>query len=262
MGNAQIMVLLICSVAFFASLLTFVSGFGLGTILLPVFGLFFPINQSIALTGVVHLLNNLFKTGLIGKSMDRTTVLWFGIPSVIGGIGGAFLLSFLSELPPIFTWTLAGKTMEISLLKLFIGFALALFAIVELLPSLKNYQFSAKHLTVGGLLSGFMGGLSGMQGALRSAFLLKNGLTKEQFIATGIVIACLVDLTRLPIYYSRFMDSQLSDNAGLLISATLSAFAGAWLGNRLLKKITLRVVQLATAGFILIISGLLIAGVL
>jgi acyl-CoA reductase-like NAD-dependent aldehyde dehydrogenase len=42
------------------------------------------------------------------------------------------------------------------------------------------------YLPVGGLLSGFFGGLSGHQGALRSVFLLRAGLTKESFIATGV----------------------------------------------------------------------------
>ena len=54
-------IILICLAAFLASLLTFFSGFGLGTILMPVFALFFPLEMAIALTGVVHLLNNLFK---------------------------------------------------------------------------------------------------------------------------------------------------------------------------------------------------------
>ena len=33
--------------------------------------------------------------------------------------------------------------------------------------------------------SGFFGGLSGMQGALRSAFLARAGLSKEAFVASG-----------------------------------------------------------------------------
>ena len=47
----------------------------------------------------------------------------------------------------------------------------------------------AAFLAAGGLLSGFLGGLSGHQGALRSAFLIKCGLSKEVFIASGVVIA-------------------------------------------------------------------------
>ena len=39
--------LVICIVAFMASGLTFFSGFGLGTLLLPAFALFFPLEQAI-----------------------------------------------------------------------------------------------------------------------------------------------------------------------------------------------------------------------
>ena len=51
--------LIIAIVACGASLLTFFSGFGLGTILTPVFIFFFPLDVAIALTGIVHFLNNL-----------------------------------------------------------------------------------------------------------------------------------------------------------------------------------------------------------
>jgi len=37
------------------------SGFGLGTLLLPVFALFFPLPVAIAATALVHLANNFFK---------------------------------------------------------------------------------------------------------------------------------------------------------------------------------------------------------
>ena len=52
-------------VAFLTAILTFFSGFGLGTILMPVFAIFFPVDIAIALTGVVHFSNNLFKLSLI-----------------------------------------------------------------------------------------------------------------------------------------------------------------------------------------------------
>ena len=44
--------LLVCLVALIASGLTLVSGFGLGTLLLPAFALFFPIEIAISATAV------------------------------------------------------------------------------------------------------------------------------------------------------------------------------------------------------------------
>ena len=74
----------ICLAAFFTAVLTFFSGFGLGTILTPVFAIFFPIDIAIALTGVVHFSNNLFKIALVGKNTDKGVLLRFGIPAILG----------------------------------------------------------------------------------------------------------------------------------------------------------------------------------
>jgi len=96
---------------------------------------------------------------------------------------------------------------------------------VEVIPSLKNYKVDNNKLFVGGAVSGFFGGLSGHQGALRSIFLVRSGLSKEGFIAMGIIIACLVDLTRLPVYFSNQGKVLLLDNLGILTVATLAALS-------------------------------------
>lgn len=109
-------------------------------------------------------------------------------------------------------------------------------------------------MILGGVLSGFFGGLAGIQGAFRSAFLIKSGLSKEAFIATGVIIASLVDITRLSVYASRFTASGLSENVILLVSATAAAILGALSGKMLLKKVTFRAVQLLVAIMLIFIS--------
>ncbi|MBA3971108.1 MAG: sulfite exporter TauE/SafE family protein, partial [Bacteroidetes bacterium] len=94
----------ICLVAFIGSGLTFFSGFGLGTLLLPVFGIFFPIELAIALTAIVHFLNNLFKLALVGNKAHKQTLLSFGIPSVVAAFAGAYALRYLSNLEPLFEY--------------------------------------------------------------------------------------------------------------------------------------------------------------
>ncbi len=61
--------------AFGVSLLTLFSGFGLGTLLMPVFALFFPVEVAVASTAVVHAANNLFKVGLLGRSAPRDILI-------------------------------------------------------------------------------------------------------------------------------------------------------------------------------------------
>lgn len=240
--------------ALIASLLTFFSGFGLGTILLPVLALFFPIDIAIALTGVVHLLNNLFKLVLVGSFANIKIVLKFGLPAIFAAFAGAEILLLLTNIEPLYSFSIDKHFFFITPVKLIIAILMILFSIFELLPKFKKMQFKQNKLFIGGLLSGFFGGLSGHQGALRSAFLIKLGLRKESFIATGVVIACMIDFTRLSVYFNRFVGSGMSDNLYLLISATLSAFIGAYLGNKLLKKITINFMQTFVAVMIMIIA--------
>lgn len=254
--------IIICLVAFLGSGLTLFSGFGLGTLLLPVFGIFFPIELSIALTAIVHFLNNLFKLTLVGKKADKHTILYFGIPSIIAAFIGAYILHLLSNMHPVFEYDLFDKHFLILPIKLIIAIILLFFSCFEIIPSLTNLQFDKKYLPLGGLLSGFFGGLSGNQGALRSAFLVRSGLSKEAFIASGIVIACLVDISRLSIYSKQIFYNPHPFNYTLIVSATLAAFAGAFIGNKLLKKVTIKTVQILVAILLFIFSILLGLGII
>ncbi len=255
-------IVIICLAAFLTAILTFFSGFGLGTILAPVFAIFFPIDIAIALTGVVHFSNNLFKIALIGRNTDKAVLLRFGIPAILASFAGAWLLLKITVLPTIVEYELWGKTFEITAVKLIIALLLIIFSILEISPSFQKVQFGKDKLVLGGILSGFFGGLSGIQGAIRSAFLIKSGLSKEAYIATGVVIACLVDFTRLSVYASRFTTANLHENMTLLISATLAGIAGAYFGKKLLKKVTLHSIQLVVAVMLILISIALGLGII
>ena len=246
--------IIICTTAIIVSGLTLFSGFGLGTILAPVFAIFFPIDIAIALTGVVHFSNNLFKIALVGKNTDKAVLLRFGIPAILASFAGAWLLLKITVLPTFLQYELWGRSFEVTPVKLIISLLLIVFSILEISPTFQKVQFGKDKLVWGGILSGFFGGLSGIQGAIRSAFLIKSGLSKEAYIATGVVIACLVDFTRLSVYASRFTSANLHENLTLLISATLAAIVGAYFGKRLLKKVTLRSIQLIVAVMLFLIS--------
>jgi uncharacterized membrane protein YfcA len=254
-------ILLVGLVALLASLLTFYSGFGLGTLLTPVFLLFLPIDLAILSTAIVHLLNNVFKAGLMHRFLSRRVLLWFGIPAFLAAFGGAAVLGELSGLDVVRNTDFMGYSLEVNPLKQIIGSLILLFALWELLPQFSIRAKSGGTLAVGGVLSGFLGGLSGHQGALRSAFLIKLGLSKEQFIATGIFIAILVDMGRIPTYFAYEMD-KIGLNIALISTALLSAFAGALLGRKFLTKMKLIWIQLLVGGFMGVIGILLILGFL
>jgi uncharacterized protein len=243
-------------VALAASGLTLFSGFGLGTLLLPTFALFFHIDTAVAMTAVVHLLNNVFKLMLLGRHANRGVILRFGLPAIVAALAGARLLVTLSALPPLATHRLG----EITWVKLVIGILMIVFAYLELKSGPGGRGFNRRYLPLGGLVSGFFGGLSGHQGAMRSAFLIRAGLSKEAFIATGVVIACLIDVSRLSVYAAHFNRAGLRDNAALLTAATVAAFAGAFAGNRLLRKATFKAVQTVVSVMLVVIGAALAVG--
>ena len=254
--------LVIALVALFASTLTFFSGFGLGTLLLPAFALFFPVETAVALTGVVHLLNNLFKMTLIGRSADWGVVFRFGIPAIIAAIFGAWLLLQVASDQVWHTYYIGNRECTITPVKVVIAFLMMGFAIFEAIPYFKKLEFSRNKLPLGGALSGFFGGLSGHQGALRSAFLIKCGLSKEVFIATGVMIASAIDISRISVYFTRFSDIRMEENMSLLGVAILSAFVGAVLGKKLLTKITIDLVHNVVIVMIVILGILMGLGII
>ena len=247
-------ILIISIIAFIVAILTFFSGFGLGTILTPVMMIFFPVEVAIALAGIVHFSNNVFKLFLVGKKFDKEVLLRFGIPAVVFAFIGAMLLVKIPNVQPIYSYELFEKTFEIFLMKMIVAIFMLFFAIIDLIPYFNNLQFDKKKLPIGGALSGFFGGLTGAQGALRSAFLIRANLSKEAFVGTTVVISTFVDFTRLGVYSSRILSLDLKENMPMLICATLSAMTGAFIGNKLLKKVTLKFLQISVATLLIVIS--------
>lgn len=249
--------------ALFVSGLTLFSGFGLGTVLMPVFALFFPLPLAIAATAVVHFANNIFKFGLIAKQADWRVVARFSVPAAIAALVGASLINLFDKMPVIASYTVGGSTFEITMIKAVIGTLIVVFALLELSPRFQALAFPPSWLPLGGALSGFFGGLSGNQGALRSAFLLKSGLSKEAFVATGVVSAVIVDAARLVVYGASFMTSSFAQSQELLAPVavgTICAFIGAFIGKRMLQKVTLRTVQVVVALAMLLIGTGLVTG--
>ena len=72
--------LLVAVASLLVAALTLFSGFGLGSLLMPVFALFFPVEVAVGATAVVHFANNLFKLALVGRWADAKVVLSSSCP--------------------------------------------------------------------------------------------------------------------------------------------------------------------------------------
>ena len=252
--------IIVIVVALVGACLSFFSGFGLGTMLLPAFMLFFPPPVAVAATAVVHMLNNIFKLFLVGKHADWGIVKSFGLLSMVGALLGAWLLWQLESDGTLFSYFLFDHKFEMSWIKVVMAFLIIVFSLLEINKRWQSRPISKKYLPLGGLASGFFGGLSGHQGALRSAFLMKAGMTKEAFMGSRVVIACMVDMTRITVYAAAIGAGWHSIHPTLLVVATLAAFSGAYIGNRLVKSTEMPVLNKIITICLLVFAVLLGAG--
>ncbi|VAX41501.1 Protein of unknown function DUF81, partial [hydrothermal vent metagenome] len=151
-------------VALVAAGLTLFSGFGLGTLLLPAFAAFFPPEIAIGATAIVHFANNCFKLVLIGRNADWRVVVRFGLPAILAAVVGALLLGQLASVhTPLVSYELAGRVGAVTPIGLVVGVLIVCFAAIELHPKIKRLEINPRYLPIGGVLSGFFGGLSGHQ---------------------------------------------------------------------------------------------------
>jgi hypothetical protein len=268
----------IFAIALGASALTFFSGFGLGTLLLPAFAIFLPAPQAVGATALVHLANNVVKFTLMARHADRAVLARFAPWAVPASFAGAVVLALIARSDEIASFTLGPRACRVTLVGVVIGTLMIAFALWELLPKTSRATFDKRWLPLGGLLSGFFGGLSGHQGALRSAFLVRSDLSKEAFIGTGVTIAVVIDLARLAVYalvasgvgerWLGAVASRASVTPGnnntlwMILSGCVGALLGTFLGRKLLRKTTLTGVHKTVGVMLLLLGAAVAAGVL
>jgi len=209
---------------------------------------------AVAAVAPVHLFHNLGKFLLLRSHVDRRILVQFGLPAIGAAAVGAWGLARLTDLPELGAWSLFGKTFAICPLKLVIGLSLAVFSGWELWGG--GGGIRGVPLWTGGLASGLLGGLTGHQGAIRSAFFLGKDLPKETFIATGAAVACAVDITRIAVYVQLFRSMGGSIPWPVVGAGIAGAAVGLWVGRHGLK-------QISGEGFRKVVGvGLLVFGVL
>jgi uncharacterized membrane protein YfcA len=199
---------------------------------------------------------------LVGRHAKVSVALRFGVPAVLAAFAGARVLAWVSDLPTVLSYQIAGRTFSIMPIKVLIAVLMIAFAVLDLSRRFEKVAVPPRYLPLGGLITGFFGGLSGHQGAFRSAFLLRLGLDKESFIATGVVISSAVDISRISAYLGRIASAGVSQNVSVVAAATAAAFLGAFIGNRVLKKVTLRTIETSVAVMLIAIAVGLGSGVI
>jgi hypothetical protein len=206
--------------AFAAEVIGTMAGFGAATILTPVAALFVDIKSAIALVALFHLLGNASRLVFFGRSVNWRIWALFGVTGVVCSLLGA---------------RVAARMPSEAITAAFGVFLLAYVALSLSPLGRRPLPSAAPTLVGGGAASGFIAGLIGTGGAIRSACLLAFQMPKEAYLGTSAAIALIVDATRLPVYVG---SGFLAGVPPALIAGLIpSAFAGAWTGQRLVRNI-------------------------
>jgi uncharacterized membrane protein YfcA len=161
-----------------------VAGFGIGSVLTPLFSTQLGAKVAVAAVSIPHVIGTAVRFWLLRGHVDRRIFIWFGITSAVGGLIGALLHAYASS-----------RTLAVvfGCLLLFVGFS-------ELTGFVNRVRLGRTSAWVAGGLSGMFGGMVGNQGGIRSAALLAFDTEKEAFVATATAVGLLVDAARMPVY--------------------------------------------------------------
>lgn len=237
--------IVLVSLSLFTSIVTLFTGFGVGTIMMPVMALFFDVKVAILLAAIVHIFNNISRIVLYYRNLRWDIVSRFGVVSIVGAFVGSFAQLYVDS-----SWLKNG-----------VGLFLALFALLSLRPGLINWKLPAVIDIAGGFLSGLIGGLIGNQGAIRSLYLLNYKLEKQELIVSAALIAVVIDLTRIPVYaYANYR--YLTDNFLLLALVILASIAGTLIGSRILPQVSSELFKRIILVAVLLLGVLMLLGLI
>lgn len=221
---------------FFAEIMGTLAGFGSSTILLPIAVLFFDFQTALVLVGFIHIFGNLGRVTFFRHGLDKKSLIYFGIFSVVLTLIGALLVTLLDQ----------------ETLKGILGLFLVIYAAYTFFNSHTKIKQTKWAMALGGSISGFIAGLIGTGGAIRAAFLTAFGLPKMKYIATSAAIALAVDFTRVPVYVSQgFLPAEL---VWFLPVLFVVAIAGSFTGKKLVDKIPQTIFRRIVLAFVAIIG--------
>lgn len=230
--------------AFIAEVIGTMAGFGAATILTPIATLFMDVKTAIALVACFHLFGNGSRLVFFGRHVRWRIWGQFGLTGVLCSLVGAGVTAWLPS----------------AAVELLFGCFLLIYVATSLTAA-GRMPLPERPLTLigGGAASGFVAGLLGTGGAIRSACLLVFRLPKEAYIGTSAAIALLVDATRLPVYVAgQLLPSRMIP---VLLSLVLVAFSGSWVGQHLITRISattfrrIVLVMLALMGVKCVLTG-------
>jgi len=234
----ELAVLLAASAAAFTlAVVSAVAGFGGGVLLLPVFTALFGLRVAVPMLTLTQLSSNASRVWFNRRELQWPLIGWFAAGAVPLAVAGGLLLAHAPLSP----------------LKRLLG--VFLIGVVVWRRLNRRPRKPSDHSFVGvGAASGLGSALLGSVGPLTAPFFLACGLTRAAYIGTEAASALTMHLSKIAAYGA----GDLLTRTVLIYGAALTpaTLAGAWVGKKLMTRITDRV-------FVVLVElGLIVAGVL
>ena len=233
--------LIVFAAAVAAGAIASVAGFGIGSVLTPLLAVRVGTQLAVAAVSIPHFFATALRFWRLRAQVDRRVLVSFGIPSALGGLSGALLHSVAAS----------------RVLSIVFGAILIFVGLSELTGLSRRMRFGRTTAWIAGALSGFLGGLVGNQGGIRSGALLGFDIQKTAFVTTATAVGLIVDLARMPAYFV----TQGAGIAGvwtLVAVATAGAVVGTLVGERLLRGIPERLFRQIVAVLLLALGAYMV----
>lgn len=243
MGFSLVVIFMVAVAAF---MLSAVCGGGASFILLPLLGWMLPATQVPAALSLGTAASSISRIVAFYRNIHWDIVLWFVPPALPSVWLGARLLS---SVDPV-------------LMELLIG----LFLVINIPFIFKSKALSAQKepggkwkLSLIGVATGFLSGLTGAVGLLFNRFYLTYGLSKEEIIATRAANELLLHILKIILYCLFGLLTVKVLLTGFVIS--VAAIFSAWGMKKLLGLITEKAFRrigfsaMVTSGFFMLFSA-------
>jgi len=221
-----------------SSIIGTVSGFGISTIMVPVILIFLPLPETLLLVGLIHWFGDIWKMLLFKHGFDKKLLIYFGVPGVLMAILGGLIVVDIPE----------------KLASQLVGLILTSYVIFAALKPKFKLKEKPSTAILGGMSSGFLGGVTGVGGgALRAAILTAFNIPKSTYIFTSGILGALMDAGRISAYIFSGVKIQSSHLWGFLLFIPAS-FLGAEIAKKMVYKISQKTFKKIIGIFLLLLG--------
>ena len=235
--------LALAGVAFAASTLAAVTGFGGAAVLLPMLVLVFGVREAIPILTVAQLIGNGSRVWFNRTELDGRVVAWFAI----GGVPTALLGGVLFARAPL------------PVLTRVLGAFLLLIVVWRHARPKSTARPPLQSFALIGAVSSFLSALLGSVGPLMAPFFLAYGLVKGAYIGTEALATVVMHVTKLVAYRQSSVLPLHAGLAGLALGPimVLGSFIGKSIVDRISERVFVIIIEatLVAAGVLFLVKG-------